>query len=61
MQKRELPDGWDADLPSFPADSKGLASRDSSAKVLNAIAPALSLADRRRGGSRAIDQDASDI
>ena len=38
MQKRELPDGWDADLPSFPADSKGLASRDSSAKVLNAIA-----------------------
>ena len=39
MQKRELPDGWDADLPSFPADSKGIASRDSSAKVLNAIAP----------------------
>ena len=39
MQKRELPDGWDADLPSFPADSKGFASRDSSAKVLNVIAP----------------------
>jgi transketolase len=39
MQKRELPDGWDVDLSSFPADSKGLASRDSSAKVLNAIAP----------------------
>jgi transketolase len=39
MQKRELPAGWDADLPSFAADSKGLASRDSSAKVLNAIAP----------------------
>ena len=39
MQNRELPDGWDADLPSFSADSKGLASRDSSAKVLNAIAP----------------------
>jgi transketolase len=38
MQKRELPDGWDADLPSFPTDSKGLASRDSSSKVLNAIA-----------------------
>jgi transketolase len=38
MQKRELPDGWDADLPSFPADAKGLATRDSSAKVLNAIA-----------------------
>jgi transketolase len=39
MQMRELPKGWDADLPSFPADSKGLASRDSSAKVLNTIAP----------------------
>ena len=38
MQKRKLPDGWDTDLPSFPANSKGLASRDSSAKVLNAIA-----------------------
>jgi transketolase len=38
MQTRELPDGWDVGLPSFPADSKGLASRDSSAKVLNAVA-----------------------
>ncbi len=41
MQKRELPDDWDADLPSFPADSKGVASRDSSAKVLNAVAKRL--------------------
>ena len=39
MQKGELPGGWDAHLPSFASDSKGLASRDSSAKVLNAIAP----------------------
>ncbi|MGB6350032.1 MAG: transketolase [Pseudolabrys sp.] len=38
MQKRKLPNGWDVDLPSFPSDSKGLATRDSSAKVLNAIA-----------------------
>jgi transketolase len=38
MQHRELPEGWDKDLPSFPADSKGLASRESSAKVLNAFA-----------------------
>jgi transketolase len=38
MQMRALPAGWDADLPSFPADPKGLASRDSSGKVLNAIA-----------------------
>jgi transketolase len=38
MQKRELPDGWDKELPVFPADQKGLASRDSSSQVLNAIA-----------------------
>jgi transketolase len=38
MQHRQLPDGWDSDLPSFPADPKGLATRDSSGKVLNAIA-----------------------
>jgi transketolase len=38
MQRRQLPDGWDRDLPSFPGDPKGLASRDSSGKVLNAIA-----------------------
>lgn len=39
MQARELPDGWDADLPTFPADDKGLASRAACAQVLNAIAP----------------------
>lgn len=39
MQERGLPNDWDADLPKFAADAKGLASRDSSAKVLNAIAP----------------------
>ena len=38
MQRRELPDGWDKNLPVFPADPKGLASRDSSAKVLNVLA-----------------------
>ncbi|MFZ3263937.1 MAG: transketolase [Terriglobales bacterium] len=38
MEQRELPDGWDKELPTFPADAKGLASRDSSGKVLNAIA-----------------------
>jgi transketolase len=36
--KQELPAGWDADIPVFPADAKGIASRDSSQKVLNAIA-----------------------
>jgi transketolase len=38
MRQRENPDGWDKDLPTFPADPKGLATRDSSGKVLNAIA-----------------------
>jgi transketolase len=39
MQKRELPDGWDAELPVFPSDPKGIASRAASGTVLNAIAP----------------------
>jgi transketolase len=39
MDRHELPAGWDADIPSFPANAKGIASRDSSQKVLNAIAP----------------------
>lgn len=38
MQQRELPDGWDKDLPVFPADAKGVATRDSSGKVLNVLA-----------------------
>jgi transketolase len=41
MQRRDLPDGWDRDIPAFPADPKGIASRDASAHVLNAIAPRL--------------------
>jgi len=38
MQRRVLPDGWDKDLPGFAPDPKGIATRDSSAKVENAIA-----------------------
>jgi transketolase len=38
MQGHELPAGWDQSLPSFPADPKGLATREASGKVLNAIA-----------------------
>jgi transketolase len=38
MQKRELPDGWDADVPEFPPDEKGMAGREASGRVLNAIA-----------------------
>jgi transketolase len=38
MQKRQLPDGWDKSLPTFPADAKGMAGREASGKVLNAAA-----------------------
>ncbi|MCQ6555497.1 transketolase [Streptomyces sp. C10-9-1] len=38
MQRRELPEDWEAALPQFPPDPKGLASRDSSGRVLNALA-----------------------
>ncbi|HYF49546.1 MAG TPA: transketolase, partial [Planctomycetota bacterium] len=38
IQRRELPAGWDKDIPVFPADPKGAAGREASGKVLNAIA-----------------------
>ena len=38
MEKRDLPKDWDKDVPSFAADAKGLATRESSGQVLNAIA-----------------------
>lgn len=38
MQRRDLPEGWDSALPGFAADAKGMATRDSSGKVLNSIA-----------------------
>jgi transketolase len=41
MQRRELPEGWDADVPSFEPDEKGLATRKASQQVENAIAARL--------------------
>ncbi|HTF68191.1 MAG TPA: transketolase C-terminal domain-containing protein, partial [Edaphobacter sp.] len=38
MQRRELPGGWDRNLPVFPPDSKGIAGREASGKVLNVLA-----------------------
>ena len=38
MQRRELPAGWDRNLPVFPADAKGIAGREASGKVLNVLA-----------------------
>jgi transketolase len=39
MQRRELPAGWDRDIPVFDADAKGVSGRDASGRVLNAVAP----------------------
>jgi transketolase len=41
LAARELPDGWAAALPSFPADAKGMATRKASGEVLNALAGVL--------------------
>jgi transketolase len=41
MQRRDVPAGWDRDLPVFPADAKGMAGRDASGKVLNVLAQSI--------------------
>jgi transketolase len=41
MQRRDLPAGWDRDLPVFTADAKGIAGRDASGKVLNVLAQSI--------------------
>jgi len=41
IQRRDLPEGWEKALPTFPPDPKGLASRESSGQVLNAVAQAV--------------------
>lgn len=38
IQRRELPSGWDRNLPVFPPDPKGIAGREASGKVLNVLA-----------------------
>ncbi len=47
-----LPDGWDADIPVFPADEKGIATREASGRIMNAIAPKL---PSLTGGSADLD------
>ena len=42
MQRRELPEGWERNLPRFPADPKGIAGRDASGQVLNVLAQNIS-------------------
>ena len=57
MQQRELPDGWDKDLPVFPADAKGMATRDSSQQGAQRDREERPLADRRVGRSGPVHQD----
>jgi transketolase len=38
LLRRELPDNWDSGLPVFPADAKGVATRDASGQALNVLA-----------------------
>ena len=52
MQHRQLPDGWDAGLPSLPRRPKGMASRESLRQGAQRARPECPLADRRRGRSR---------
>ena len=47
-----LPEGWDADIPVFPADAKGMATREASGKIMNAIAPRM---PALTGGSADLD------
>ena len=48
----ELPAGWNAAMPVFPADPKGIATREASGKIMNAIAPKL---PALTGGSADLD------
>ena len=41
MERRDLPAGWDRNLPVFPADPKGVAGREASGKVLNVLAQSI--------------------
>ena len=46
MQKGELPDGWDSDLPVFNSDTKGISGRKASNSAMNAISSKSPMADR---------------
>ncbi len=56
MQRRQLPDGWDADLPTFDVDAKGVAGRDASAQGAQRGSPAGAVADRRLGRPGPVEQ-----
>ncbi len=61
MDRRELPDNWDANLPTFAADAKGLASRASSGKVEERRGPGRAVAIGRIGRLSPFNQHAADV
>src|SRR5919106_631307 len=64
MQRRELPDGWDTDIPSFDPDEKGIATRKASSAALNAIAarvPWLLVGSADLTGSTAVGLDVDGV
>ena len=61
MQKRELPAGWDRNLPVFPADPKGIAGRDASGPGAERPRAERALVARRLGGPRAVEQDHAQV
>ena len=61
MQRRELPAGWDRNLPSFPADPKGVAGRDASGKVLNVLAQNIPWLIGGSADLGAVEQDAAQV
>lgn len=61
MRKRELPVGWDRNLPIFAADPEGLAGRDASGKVLNVVAQNIPWLLGGSADLRAVKQDHSDL
>ena len=61
MQRRELPAGWDRNLPSFPADPKGIAGRDASGQVLNVLAQNIPWFLGGSARPRALEQDGAQI
>ena len=61
MQRRELPSGWDKNLPVFPADPKGPCGKGCLGQSAKHSGSEHSLASRRVGGSWTIEQDCSDV
>ncbi len=61
MQHRQLPDGWDKDLPAFPADAEGHGNAGLIRKGIERAGKARALVDGRVGGSGPFGQNTVDV